>query len=66
MVRYAIESGLWASKMASGSYFVKIMEKKLHIDLKWREMQSKVFFGHAKLILGIQNGHRRPFFEKIK
>ena len=29
MVRYAIESGLWASKMASGSHFVKIIEKKV-------------------------------------
>ena len=30
--------------MAAGGHF----EKKLRIDLKWREMQSKVIFGHPK------------------
>ena len=34
-----------SSKMATGSHFVK---KKLRIDLKWREMRSKVIFGHPK------------------
>ena len=45
MVRNTIESDFQSSKMAAGSHFVK---KKLRIDLKWREIQSKVFFGHPK------------------
>ena len=36
--------------MADGSHFVKKIQKKLklHIDLKWPEMRSKVKFGHPK------------------
>ena len=38
------------SKMAAGGHFVKQFQqkKKLHIDLKWPEMRSKVIFGHPK------------------
>ena len=37
------------SKMAAGGHFVKKKsKKKLRIDLKWPEMQSKVIFGHQK------------------
>ena len=38
------------SKMVVGSYFVKKIQifLKLHIDLKWQEMRSKVKFGHPK------------------
>ena len=42
----AFESDFRSSKMAAGSQFVK--KFKLHIDLKWREMRSKVIFGHTK------------------
>ena len=50
MVRNAIESEIWRSKMADGSHFVKNFQKKikLRIDLKWSEMRSKVKFGHPK------------------
>ena len=36
--------------MAAGSHFVKNVQTKLklHIDLKWPEMRSKVKFGHPK------------------
>ena len=34
---------------AGGHLVKKIKQKKLHIDLKWREMLSKVIFGHPKL-----------------
>ena len=50
------------NKMVSGGHFcIKMLkfrsskrqpfcgEKKLHIDLKWREMQSKAIFGHPKM-----------------
>ena len=47
MVRNAIESDFWSSKMATGSHIVK-KKSKLRIDLKWREMRSKVIFGHPK------------------
>ena len=33
-----------ARNVIDGSHFVK----KLHIDLKWPEMRSKVNFGHPK------------------
>ena len=33
--------------MAAGGHFEK-KNKKLRIDLKWREMRSKVIFGHPK------------------
>ena len=52
MARNAIESDFRSSKMAGG-HFVKNL--KLRIDLKWREMRSKVIFGHPKW--------RRPFGE---
>ena len=56
----AIKSDFRSSKMAAGGHFGK---KKLRIYLKWREMRSKVIFGHPKWqILGIspnglQAGH---------
>ena len=45
-----IENDFRTSKMAAGSHFVKKNSKnlKLHIDLKWPEMRSKVKFGHPK------------------
>ena len=36
------------SKMAADGHFEKKFKKKLCIDLKWREMHSKVIFGHTK------------------
>ena len=50
MARNVIESEFWTSKMAAGSHFVKkkSKKKKLHIDLKWSEMRSKVNFGIPK------------------
>ena len=54
MVRNAIESDFWSFKMAAGSYFVNnFFRKKLRIDLKWREMRSKVIFGHPKWPPGV-------------
>ena len=47
MSRNAIESDFRLSKMAAGSHFAKQISK-LRIDLKWREMRSKVIFGHPK------------------
>ena len=46
----AIESDFRSSKMAAGSHFLNTILKKskLYIDLKWREMLSKVIFGHPK------------------
>ena len=46
----AIESEFRTSIMADGSHYVKNFQKnfKLHIDLKWPEMRSKVNFGHPK------------------
>ena len=46
MARNAIKSDFRSSKMAAGGHFVK--NKKLRIDLKWREMRSKVIFSHPK------------------
>ena len=38
-----------ARNVIDGSHFVKNLKKlKLHIDLKWPEMPSKVSFGHPK------------------
>ena len=45
MARNAIESDFRSSKMAAGRHFVG---KKLRIYLKWREMRSKLIFGHPK------------------
>ena len=47
MARNAFESDFRSSKMAAGSHFVE-KKSKLRIDLKWREMRSKVIFGHPK------------------
>ena len=49
--------------MAAGGHFEKkIQKKKLRIDLKWREMRSKVIFGHPKWPKrDFQNGGQRPF-----
>ena len=50
MAGNTIESEFRTSKMTDGSHFVKNFQKKLklRIDLKWREMRSKVNFGHTK------------------
>ena len=50
MARNVIESDVRSSKMATGSHFVNNVYKKLKLrfDLKWREMRSKVIFGHPK------------------
>ena len=34
--------------MATGGHFEKKIQKKLRIDLKWREMRSKVILGNPK------------------
>ena len=46
MARNSIKSDFRSSKMAAGRHFVK--KSKLRIDLKWREMRSKVIFGNPK------------------
>ena len=44
-----MESSLRALKMATGGHFVKIIwEQKLCIDLKRRELRSKVIYGLTK------------------
>ena len=56
MVRNAIESDFRSSKMAQiglpkwppAAILKNKSKKKLRIDLKWREMHSKVIFGHPK------------------
>ena len=50
MARNAIESDFRSSKLSAGGHFVEKMSVKLKlcIDLKWREMRSKVIFGHSK------------------
>ena len=50
MARNAIETEFRTSKMAASSHFVQKNQKKikLHIDMKWPEMRSKVNFGHPK------------------
>ena len=48
MARNAIKSDFRSSKMAAGSHFANKIKQKLRIDLKWREMLSKVIFGHPK------------------
>ena len=50
MARNTIESEFQTSKMADRSLLVKNFPKKLklHIDLKWPEMRSKVNFGYPK------------------
>ena len=48
MAKTVIESDFQSSKMAAGGHFVKNLKKKLRIDLKWREMRSKVIFSHPK------------------
>ena len=47
MARNSINSEFRTSKMAEGSH-CQTFKKKLHIDLKWPEMRSKVSFGHPK------------------
>ena len=44
----AIESDFRSSKMAAGSNCVNTFKTKLSIDLKCREMRSKMIFGHPK------------------
>ena len=57
MARNAIESDFRSSKMAQiglpkwppvAILKKNCQKKKLRIDLKWREMHSKVIFGHPK------------------
>ena len=55
MARNAIESDFRSSKMAQiglpkwlPAAILKKKEQKLRIDLKWREMHSKVIFGHFR------------------
>ena len=52
--------------MAAGGHFEKkIKTKKLYIDLKWREMRTKVIFGHKKWPkTDFQKGGQRPFCKK--
>ena len=38
--------GCAAVSAAGGHFEKKNQKKKLRIDLKWREMRSKVIFGH--------------------
>ena len=54
MARNAIESEFRTSKMGAAGHFVKNSKKKLHIDLKWLEMRSKV------------NERLRPFGTKFQ
>ena len=61
----------WFSVIQNGRRqpFCEFFKKtsKLYIDLKWREMRSKVIFGHPKWPKSdFQNGHRRPFWKKIQ
>ena len=58
MAKNAIESEFRTSKMGAGSHFVKKILKKICIDIKWSEMQSKVNFRHPKWPL-------QPFYQKI-
>ena len=51
MARNAFESDFRSSKMAAGSHIVKKISK-LCIDLKWREMRSKVIFCHPEMADG--------------
>ena len=48
MARNAIESDFRSSKIAAGGHFVNKIKIKMGIYLKWREMRSKVIFGHPK------------------
>ena len=50
MARNAIKGDFRTSKMATGSHLKK--KKKLRIDLKWREMRSKVIFRSSKMATG--------------
>ena len=69
MARNAIESYFRSSKMAQKGFpkwrpaaILKKKKKKFRIDLKWREMRSKVIFGHPKWPKrDFQNGGRWPF-----
>ena len=68
MARNAIESDFRSSKMAQIGLpkwppaAILKKNKKLRIDLKWREMHSKVIFGHPKWPKSdFQNGRRQPF-----
>ena len=56
MARNEIKSDFRSSKMAAGGHFVKTFYFKLCIDLKCREMPSKVTFGHPKWGGGHHNG----------
>ena len=49
MARNAIESDFRSSKMAAGGHFKNKINKNLRIYLKWREIRSKVIFGHPKM-----------------
>ena len=51
MARNAIESDFRSFKMAAVIHFVNKFSKKLklRIDMKWREMRTKVIFSHPKM-----------------
>ena len=51
MGRNEIESDFRTSKMAAGSHFEET-KLKLRIDMKWREMRSKVNFRSTKMAAG--------------
>ena len=71
MTRNAIESDFWSSKMVAWQPFYE-QNKKLSIDLKWREMWFYSCYTcfccalRSKMIFGIQNGRRQPFYEQNK
>ena len=51
--------------MAAVAILKKIQKQSCIFDLKWREMRSKVIFGHPKWPKSdFQNGCRRPFWKK--
>ena len=60
MARNAIESDFRSSKMAQigltkwppAAILKNKFKKKLRIDLKWREMHSKVIFRSSKMVAG--------------
>ena len=48
LLPYGILSGGKEIPCHTGGHFVNKLKKKLPFDLKWREMRSKVIFGHPK------------------
>ena len=48
MAKNVIKGDLRSSKMAAGSHFVRTKNQSCILNLKWREMRSKVIFCHPK------------------